>query len=67
MKLPDGLQLHDWRASKITNGLDHHENPVEVSANGHVVGHATAQKSRRPHVKWGPSWCPRGDLNPHAR
>ncbi|OON81792.1 hypothetical protein B1H18_06690 [Streptomyces tsukubensis] len=34
---------------------------------GHVVGHATAQKSKKPQMNWGLSWCPRGDLNPHAR
>ncbi|MBH1936641.1 hypothetical protein I5Q34_20570 [Streptomyces sp. AV19] len=34
---------------------------------GHVVGHATAQKTEKPQMNWGLCWCPRGDLNPHAR
>ncbi|BBA96200.1 hypothetical protein RVR_10504 [Actinacidiphila reveromycinica] len=37
------------------------------SAFGHVVGHATAGETEKPQVNWGLCWCPRGDLNPHAR
>lgn len=40
--------LHDWRASKITNDLDNHENPVEVSANArhHSPGYTIARYGR---------------------
>ncbi|MFL1904213.1 hypothetical protein ACJWDR_34675 [Streptomyces tauricus] len=51
------------------------EGPSPVSRPGarmdrcsdHGVAHGMAVKRRRPHAKWGLSWCPRGDLNPHAR
>ncbi|GHE98034.1 hypothetical protein GCM10018785_72890 [Streptomyces longispororuber] len=49
MKLPEDFRLHDWRASKITNDLDNHENPVEVSANArhHSPGYTMARYGRR--------------------
>ncbi|MGS2591383.1 hypothetical protein [Streptomyces hebeiensis] len=28
LHLPENFRLHDWRASKITNDLDNHENPA---------------------------------------
>ncbi|MEU2515667.1 hypothetical protein [Streptomyces syringium] len=47
--LPENFRLHDWRASKITNDLDNHENPVEVSANArrHSPGYTMARHGRR--------------------
>lgn len=49
LHLPEGFRLHDWRASKITNDLDNHENPVEVSANArhHSPGYTMARYGRR--------------------
>ncbi|MFJ2605013.1 hypothetical protein ACIO13_08510 [Streptomyces sp. NPDC087425] len=49
LHLPDNVRLHDWRASKITNDLDNHENPVEVSANArhHSPGYTMARYGRR--------------------
>ncbi len=34
---------------------------------GRAAGRAIAQKSKKPLINRGLSWCPRGDLNPHAR
>ncbi|MEU9603727.1 hypothetical protein [Streptomyces sp. NPDC048057] len=47
--LPKDFRLHDWRASKITNDLDAHENPVEVSANArhHSPGYTMTRYGRR--------------------
>lgn len=47
--LPAQFRLHDWRASKITNDLDAHENPVEVSANArhHSPGYTMERYGRR--------------------
>ncbi|MFE5853719.1 hypothetical protein ACFQ61_10960 [Streptomyces sp. NPDC056500] len=49
LHLPENFRLHDWRASKITNDLDNHENPVEVSANArhHSPGYTMARYGRR--------------------
>ncbi|WP_282205252.1 tyrosine-type recombinase/integrase [Kitasatospora fiedleri] len=49
MRLPEDFRLHDLRASKITNDLDNHENPVEVSANArhHSPGYTMARYGRR--------------------
>lgn len=49
LHLPENFRLHDWRASKITNDLDNHENPVEVSANArhHSPGYTMARYARR--------------------
>ncbi|MFI2619348.1 tyrosine-type recombinase/integrase [Streptomyces sp. NPDC018584] len=49
LHLPDNFRLHDWRASKITNDLDNHENPVEVSANArhHSPGYTMTRYGRR--------------------
>ncbi|MFG2678858.1 hypothetical protein [Streptomyces sp. NPDC048392] len=49
LHLPEHFRLHDWRASKITNDLDAHENPVEVSANDrhHSPGYTMARYGRR--------------------
>ncbi|MFI1868098.1 hypothetical protein [Streptomyces jumonjinensis] len=49
LHLPESFRLHDWRASKITNDLDAHENPVEVSANArhHSPGYTMARYGRR--------------------
>ncbi len=46
---PDNFRLRNWRASKITNDLDNHENPVEVSANArhHSPGYTMARYGRR--------------------
>ncbi|MEV7215046.1 hypothetical protein AB0O31_18380 [Kitasatospora cineracea] len=43
------FRLYDWRGSKITNDLDNHENPVEVSANArhHSPGYTMARYGRR--------------------
>ncbi|WP_381557235.1 hypothetical protein [Streptomyces eurythermus] len=48
LHLPENFRLHDWRASKITNDLDNHENPVEVSANArHSPVYTMARYGRR--------------------
>ncbi|MFB7473221.1 tyrosine-type recombinase/integrase [Kitasatospora sp. NPDC056184] len=49
LHLPEDFRLHDWRGSKITNDLDNHENPVEVSANArhHSPGYTMARYGRR--------------------
>ncbi|MFE3945846.1 tyrosine-type recombinase/integrase [Streptomyces sp. NPDC059118] len=49
LHLSENFRLHDWRASKITNDLDNHENPVEVSANArhHSPGYTMARYGRR--------------------
>ncbi|MFJ6123792.1 tyrosine-type recombinase/integrase [Streptomyces griseoviridis] len=49
LHLPEDFRLHDWRASKITNDLDNHENPVEVSANArhHSPGYTMTRYGRR--------------------
>lgn len=45
----EDIRPHDWRASKITNDLDHHENPVEVPADArhHSPDSTTAPCGRR--------------------
>ncbi len=45
LHLPENFRLHDWRALKITNDLDNHENPVEVSTNArhHSPGYTMAR------------------------
>ncbi|GGZ33206.1 hypothetical protein GCM10010387_29170 [Streptomyces inusitatus] len=47
-KQPD-FRLRDFRGSKITNDLDNHENPVEVSANArhHSPGYTMSKYGRR--------------------
>jgi hypothetical protein len=49
LRLPENFRLHDWRASRITNDLDAHGNPVEVSANArhHSPGYTMARYGRR--------------------
>ncbi|MYX25788.1 hypothetical protein GTY75_03725 [Streptomyces sp. SID8381] len=49
MHLPGNFRLHDWRAPKITNDLDDHETPGEVSANArhHSPGYTMARYGRR--------------------
>ncbi|MCX4540386.1 hypothetical protein [Streptomyces sp. NBC_01565] len=49
LHLPENFRLHDWQASKITNDLDNHENPVEVPANArhHSPGYTMARYGRR--------------------
>ncbi|GGS95287.1 hypothetical protein GCM10010206_67410 [Streptomyces cinerochromogenes] len=49
LHLPENFRLHDWRASKITNDLDNHENPVVAPANArhHSPGYTMARYGRR--------------------
>ncbi|QLE74704.1 hypothetical protein FGW37_26735 [Streptomyces rectiverticillatus] len=49
LHLPENLRLHDWRGSKITNDLNAHESPVEVSANArhHSPGYTMERYGRR--------------------
>ncbi|PHQ48493.1 hypothetical protein BLA24_29480 [Streptomyces cinnamoneus] len=49
LHLPENFRLHDWRASKITNDLDAHENPAGVSADArhHSPGYTMARYGRR--------------------
>ncbi|GAA2980173.1 hypothetical protein JCM13580A_24530 [Streptomyces drozdowiczii] len=49
MGLPNRFRIHDWRHSKVTNGLDAGENPVEVSANvrHHSPGYTMSQYGQR--------------------
>ncbi|MFI9258176.1 hypothetical protein ACIGT4_10705 [Streptomyces sioyaensis] len=45
LKLPEEFRIHDWRHSKVTNGLEAGENPVEVPANvrHHSPGYTMAR------------------------
>ncbi|MFF5720629.1 tyrosine-type recombinase/integrase [Streptomyces buecherae] len=49
LRLPAEFRLHDLRASKITNDLDAHESPVEISANArhHSPGYTMTRYGRR--------------------
>jgi hypothetical protein len=45
----EDFRIHDWRASLVTNDLDHGENPVEVSAKvrHHSPGYTVARYGNR--------------------